>query len=162
MSTWVIDAGPLLFLAKLERLVLLHRNATVLVPEAAYIETQQHNDDAAFVIAEAAHTWLKVRSIRNQGAVRLLLADLDLGEAEAIVLAEESKADRLILDDMDARRFAHRVGFVVIGTVGLLLSARLRGEIPSLRAEIERLEQFGFWISPDLVSQVLQTAGENE
>lgn len=59
-------------------------------------------------------------------------------------------------------RFARRAGFDVIGTIGLLLAARLRREIASLRAELERLDQVGFCISDDLAEAVLRAAGENE
>ncbi len=38
---------------------------------------------------------------------------------------------------VDARRFASRVGLSPVGTLGILLAARLRGEIPSIREEIE-------------------------
>jgi predicted nucleic acid-binding protein len=64
------------------------------------------------------------------------------------------------MDDLDARRFAHRVGLPAIGTLGLLLAARLRGDIPSVKAEIERLRGFGFWAGDALVEAVLKTAGE--
>jgi predicted nucleic acid-binding protein len=83
-----------------------------------------------------------------------------LGEAEVIVLARELDADRVVLDDLDARRFARRVGLEIAGTVGLLLAARKRGELASLRAEIERLELLGFRISPVLAEAVLRAAGE--
>lgn len=162
MSVWVIDAGPLLFLAKLGRLDLLPQTSDVYIPEAAYVETQQYSDKAAEVIALAAQEWLTVSAVGNRQAVQLLLADMDLGEAEAIVLAAELSADKVVLDDMDARRFAQRIGLAIVGTVGLLLSARLRGDIPSLQAELDRLEGFGFWIHPELVTRVLRTAGELE
>lgn len=162
MSAWVIDAGPLLFLAKLDRLELLPQAGGVYIAEAAFAETQQYSDEAAATIAQAAQEWLTVSVVQNRQAVQLLLADMDLGEAETIVLATELSADRVVLDDMDARRFVQRTGLAVIGTVGLLLSARLRGNIPSLQAELDRLEGFGFWISPELTARLLQTAGENE
>lgn len=162
MSAWVIDAGPLLFLAKLDRLELLPQAGGVYIAESAFAETQEYSDEAAATIAHAAQEWLTVSAVQNQQAVQLLLADMDLGEAETIVLATELSADRVVLDDMDARRFVQRTGLAVIGTVGLLLSARLRGDILSLQAEPDRLEGFGFWISPELTARLLQTAGESE
>ena len=74
--------------------------------------------------------------------------------------AREIGADRVVMDDLDARRMARRLGLELIGTIGLLLSARLRGEVPSMRGEIDRLEALGFRIAPDLVAAVLQAAGE--
>ena len=160
MSTWIVDAGPLIFLAKLGRLELLKQAGVVCIPRAVYNETQQYDDAAAAVIAHATRSWLTIRSVRNQQEVRSLLEDLDIGEAEVLALAKELHPERIILDDMDARRIARRYGFSITGTVGLLLAARLRSEIPSLRTELERLKQVGFWINPKLEAAVLQEAGE--
>ncbi|MEJ5310364.1 MAG: DUF3368 domain-containing protein [Anaerolineae bacterium] len=96
----------------------------------------------------------------NTEAVELLLADLDWGEAEAIVLAKTFKADYVLLDDLDARRFARRAGLKPVGTLGILLAARLRGEIPLIRLEIDRLQALGFRASTELIKAVLQEAGE--
>jgi predicted nucleic acid-binding protein len=50
----------------------------------------------------------------------------------------------------------------VIGTLGLLLAARLDGRIASLHREIKRLEDAGFRVAPELVRVVLREAGEAE
>jgi uncharacterized protein len=160
MSTWIVDAGPLIFLAKLGRLDLLQQADVVCIPQAVYNETQQYNDAAAAVIAHIARSWLKVCVVRNQQETHTLLTDLDIGEAEVIALAKELQPDRLILDDMDARRLARRYGFSVTGTVGLLLAARLRNGIPSLRTELDRLKAVGFWINPQLEEAILKEAEE--
>ena len=105
-------------------------------------------------------SWLSVGQINNRDLVDILQVDLDLGEAEVVALAREVAADRVVMDDLDARRIARRVGLDLIGTVGLLLAARLRGEIPAVRVEIERLLDLGFRVSPSLVEAVLKEAGE--
>jgi Domain of unknown function (DUF3368) len=66
----------------------------------------------------------------------------------------------LVMDDQDARRFANRCGLTVIGTLGILLAAKQRGAIASLRAEINALSSLGFRAKPRLVTAVLQSAGE--
>jgi predicted nucleic acid-binding protein len=66
----------------------------------------------------------------------------------------------VVIDDLDGRRFAYRLGLAPIGTLGLLLAARLRGDLPSLHQEIERLEAAGFRISGALRRAVLERAGE--
>jgi hypothetical protein len=60
------------------------------------------------------------------------------------------------------RRFADRLGLRSVGTLGLLLAARLRGEIPFLRDEIARLRHGGFRAAPALVAAILREAGETE
>jgi predicted nucleic acid-binding protein len=161
VTTWVVDTSPLIFLSKLGRLGLLRRSAeAVCVPRAVMDELQAKPDETTRAIEQASGSWLSVCQVHNRDAVEVLLADLDLGEAEAIVLAKEINADRVVMDDLDARRFARRVGLDLIGTVGLLLAARLRGEIPSLGEEIERLQALGFRVASSLVQAVLQEAGE--
>jgi len=161
VSLWVVDASPLIFLAKLERLDLLRQAAgSVCLPQAVADEIQARPDMATQVLEQALQTWIEVRVVDNRMAVDLLLAELDLGEAEVIVLAKILNAEYVVMDDLDARRFARRVGLRPIGTLGLLLMARLRGEIPSLQAEIQRLEKFGFRVSSALKAQLLRAAGE--
>lgn len=161
MSLWVADASPLLFLAKIHRLAVLRDRAPqVLVPESVLAEVLAHGDAAASILRKAAETWLHVASVRDRRAVEIILAGLGPGEAEVIALARERAADRVVMDDLDARRFARRLGLAPVGTLGLLLAARLRGEIPSLRAEIIRLRDLGFYVSEALVTKLIEAAGE--
>jgi len=113
------------------------------------------------VLREASETWLRVAAVQDRRSVEIILADLGSGEAEVIALAKERDAARVVMDDLDARRFAQRVGLAPVGTLGLLLAARLRGEIPSLRAEILHLRDVGFYVSEPLVRAVLEAAGES-
>jgi predicted nucleic acid-binding protein len=103
---------------------------------------------------------MKVLNITDQTDMTLVQAALHKGEAEAIVLAAELHAERLVLDDQDARRFADRCGLKVIGTLGILLGAKQRRGIISLRAEINTLVALGFRVNPQLVTAVLQRARE--
>ncbi len=161
MTLWVVDTSPLIFLAKLDRLDLLRQSADVIyIPNAVWEEVRSKSDAAYVQVEEATGTWLKVQPVANTEAVELLLADLDWGEAETIVLAKTLKAERIVLDDLDARRFARRAGLRPVGTLGLLLAARLRGDIPSVRIGIDRLQAFGFRATSELIEAALQEAGE--
>ncbi|MDL1944937.1 DUF3368 domain-containing protein [Chloroflexi bacterium CFX2] len=159
MSLCVADAGPLIFLAKLGRLDLLAGD-DIRVPAAVMVEISAKADEACKQIEQAADAWLKVQEVGNREIVQMLLADLDLGEAEVIALAKEINADSILLDDLDARRFARRVGLSTIGTIGILLAARLQGKITSLREEIDRLQTHGFRISKALMEEVVKASGE--
>lgn len=55
------------------------------------------------------------------------LGNLHRGELEAIVLAQETKADLILLDDLLARNKAKRSGLNVMGTVGVLKLANSKG-----------------------------------
>jgi len=151
----------LIFLSKLGRLDLLKSTSeTLYVAQAVVDEIQAKPDEAAREINLACQSWLSVRAVGNQQAVEILLADLGAGEAETIILAKEVDAQRVVMDDLDARRFAHRVGLKLVGTLGLLLAARLDDRIPSLQQEIDRLVAAGFRVAPDLIERLLQEAGE--
>ncbi|MES1244977.1 MAG: DUF3368 domain-containing protein [Acidobacteriota bacterium] len=161
MSLWVVDTSPLIFLAKLDRLDLLQSGADhVVAPQAVLREVREQPDSASEEIEAATKSWLSVGTVQNQRLVDVLMADLGPGESEVIALALETDAERVVIDDLDARRFSHRVGLSPIGTLGLLLAARLRREIPSLRAELDRLRQAGFRVSPTLALELLRAAGE--
>ena len=75
----------------------------------------------------------------NRAAVEVLLAELDPGEAEAIVLAQEIGARWLIVDNREPRVLARRLGLSVVGTAGLLVEAKKRGMIPECRSAIQEL-----------------------
>lgn len=161
MRCWVVDTSPLIFLAKLDRLDLLRTGADqVVAPPAVFQEIDEYPDAASEQIEDAKRTWLSVRSPTDRRLVDVLMADLDAGESEVIALALELEAERVVLDDLDARRLAQRLGIAPVGTLGLLLAAKLRGEIQSLQAEIARLRQAGFRVSPNLSQAILREAGE--
>ena len=103
---------------------------------------------------------MQVRNVTDQTAMTLVQAALHQGEAAAIVLTTELHAERLVLDDQDAPRFADRCSLKVVGALGILLAAKQRGVIASLRAEINALVALGFHINPQLVTSVLQSARE--
>lgn len=156
MTRWVVDASPLIFLAKLQRLALLHQSSDeTYIPPQVLAEIRAQRDSSVRAIEQAVQDWLRVNAPRDG-------AEAATGEASVIALALELDADRVVLDDLAARRWARKQGLRVVGTIGLLLAARLRGEIPNLQAEIERLQAHGFRASDELVRGVLEEAGEWE
>jgi len=99
--------------------------------------------------------------VPNPAWVRLLRAELDEGEAEAIVLAYEMGAGVVLLDERDARRTAERMGLRVLGTVGILVWAKRTGRVESLRADLDALVGRGrFRLSQALRDRALREAGE--
>jgi predicted nucleic acid-binding protein len=89
-----------------------------------------------------------------------LLTDLDIGEAEVLVLASELKADWVILDEEKARIAARLIGLKVIGTVGILLLAKRMGLISSLKPLLDTLRREKFYISKQVYAAAIQHAGE--
>ncbi len=79
---------------------------------------------------------------------------LDPGEAEALLLAEEIRADLLITDDAPARPEATRRGLGVAGTVGVLTQARVQRLIPAALPLVLELRRLGQWMSERLVQTI--------
>ncbi|MCP4701211.1 MAG: DUF3368 domain-containing protein [Gammaproteobacteria bacterium] len=161
MPGTVSNSTPLIHLAKIGKLELLRDFfGTVLIPQAVFDEcvTEGRGYEDAMLLAKAR--WLTVKPTSNANLVKLLNADLDRGEAEAIVLALEQQADLLLLDDGDARDKAGLYGIRHTGTIGILLRAKKSGKLNSLRNPLDTLQATGFWLNPSLRRQLLQEAGE--
>jgi predicted nucleic acid-binding protein len=115
MRIWVVNTSPLVFLGNLSRLELLrHEGREVYIPRAVGEEIAEKPDAAAQAVQAACATWMQVRNVTDATAVTLVQASQHKGEAEAIVLATELHAERLVMDNQDARRFANRWGLTVI------------------------------------------------
>lgn len=102
----VSDSTPLIALARIGELDLVRSVfSQIHVPEAVYDEVVQARDDApgAREIAEAS--WIVQRAADRQ-LVRPLLLLVDVGEAEAIALAQVEADSILLTDDRKARRVA--------------------------------------------------------
>jgi uncharacterized protein len=80
---------------------------------------------------------------------------------KAIALALELAADRLLIDDAAGRAIALREGLQMTGVLGILLIAKKRGLIDSVRSPLDDLiNQAGFWVSNELYRWVLSQAEE--
>lgn len=86
---------------------------------------------------------------------------LDPGEQEAIVLAERSKADAVLLDERGGREAARQRGLVVIVTLGVLKAAAGQGLI-DLPSVIARLRQTSFRAHPILFDRLLERAARRK
>jgi hypothetical protein len=69
-------------------------------------------------------------------------------------------SQRLILDEQPARRVAASLGLRVIGTVGLLLTAKDRGLLTKIKPELDRLLAVRFFMDQELYDRAVGQAGE--
>ena len=105
--------------------------------------------------------WIQIRTPQDSGLLRLLLMQLHRGEAEAIALATELNADRVLIDEQEGRQLASRTGLAVTGVLGILLRAKRAGEITAVKPEVDLLRSKAhFFVSPGLEKRVLAAAGE--
>src|SRR6185436_15827637 len=83
------------------------------------------------------------------------ITGLHAGEAEALQLALVSKADGVLMDDLDGRAAARQLGLLVIGTIGLLERAAEKGLIELPKA-LAQLRQTNIFISDSLFNDALE------
>ena len=158
----VANSSPVMNLAIIGRLDLLnHVFGDVMIPEAVWHEVVVDGVGHPGVSDIESVDWLHVVPAANGSLVRALRQELDAGEAEAIALAIESKADLLVMDEKIGRETAAFLGVEVMGLVGVLYTAKQKDLITAIGPELNALRhKAGFWISDRLIAQVLRTAGE--
>jgi predicted nucleic acid-binding protein len=157
----IVNTAPLIFLAKLRRLDLLRIGVDVVyVPTMVLHELRMVEDEAVSAVQSILGTWLIEKACTQPNLVMLASQALDPGEAEVIALALELETQDIVLDDLDARRYARRSGLKPIGTLGLLLAAKRIGLITAIKPEVEALNKAGFYASQPLIAEILKEAGE--
>lgn len=157
----VSDSSALIALARIRRFDLLHQVAgTVHISEAIYDEVVTAGEGRPGSAELSQAQWILRHHVQDQVGVARLRSRLGRGEAEAIVLAGELRADVLILDDAVARRAAEQEGRRVVGILGFLIYAKERGLLAVLKPVLDEMVAIGFFIDDSLYRTILQQAGE--
>lgn len=155
----ISNTSPLVSLWALNLFPLLRELYTeVLIPEEVRSEFLATESETRTADLESA-PWIRTVRLRNPENIATH-GEVDLGEAAVFVLAEEREARLVILDDRDARRYAERIGLPFTGTVGLLLEAKERNFIDAIKPLLNVLLENGIRLSPSLINDALQQAGE--
>jgi predicted nucleic acid-binding protein len=135
----------------------------VSIPEAVWREVVTEGGDRPGVRDIETASWLHVVHVQNADFVFSLSRELDAGEAEAIALFREQPCAAILLDEKDARSVAMTLAQPVLGTVGVMLWARQKALIPSLRGQLDALQSIGgFRLGAGIRRAVLRRAGEIE
>jgi predicted nucleic acid-binding protein len=93
--------------------------------------------------------------------VRLLQAELDRGESEALIQAQEKQALYFVGDERRARAIAARMGTKPVGTLRLLARLNLEGRAPDLFDLVRVLRRdLEFRVSDEIVQQALDLAAD--
>lgn len=153
----VADASPLIALGRIGRLGLLRDVfGTLYLPDAVWREVVEAGPDRTGVDAVRRADWIERRSVADGILVSALRRDLGAGEAEAIVLARETGAALVLMDERMGRAAAKRLGLRVTGLVGVLIEARERGLLANAESVVEALHQTaGFWLSQELRRMII-------
>ena len=124
----------------------------VVAPPAVLVEMSRAG--APEIVAKwaaAPPAWLEVVAPTTIDAA----LSLGAGEVEAIALAQELKADQILLDERRASAVARRLGLVVTGTLSVLSLAAEQGLL-ELPAAMAALLQTNFRGPADLIADLLK------
>jgi len=150
----VSNTSPLNYLVLIDQIHLLFAlYGRVLVPQSVYKELR------APKTPEAVRSWIASSPQWLEIAPEVPVADSKLselheGERDAIALAQQIRADGLIIDERRGRQEAESRRLIVIGTLGGLVAAHER-DLIKLAEAIDRLRQT-FHASPKLLSLILE------
>lgn len=160
MRKVVVNSTPLIALCKINRLELLRElYGEITIPEAVFHEVTAKNDAVKRKLLESG-AWIHVQTISDKSDKRMYKAKLHDGEVEVMILAQEIKADLVMIDDNAARKTAIYLGLPLTGTIGVLLRAKETGLIPKVMPLVESMEHNGLYFGPQLKEWVRSQAKE--
>jgi predicted nucleic acid-binding protein len=153
VSVVVSDTSPLhyLILCGAEE-ILPELFQQVVIPPAVFAELQQLTTPPPVKKwADALPKWVALQSPKHLQTG----LDVDRGELEAISLAQEIHAAAVLMDDLAGRRAAAQCGLAVVGTLGLIEQASIRGLI-DLPSVIGQFQKTNIRLDAKLIQAVLQ------
>ena len=105
-------------------------------------------------------SFIKCVKISEPIRLKVLKSNLGAGESEAVCLYEEIDANLLIIDDLEGRRVAERLGIKITGTLGVLLLAKKEKLIDAVKPLLDEIVSHGFRVADELYKDILVAAGE--
>jgi predicted nucleic acid-binding protein len=158
MRKVIVNSTPIIGLAnigKLDLLRLVYQKITI--PQAVFDELISPSVRQQVL---KNRDWIQVEHIQDASQKQMYRAKLHAGEVEVMILAQEKKADLVLLDDNAAKKTAKYLGLPVTGTLGLLLRAKREGYIDAVIPVMDALEKDGFFIRDSVRQMVTEQAGE--
>lgn len=160
MRDVICNTSPLQYLHQTDLLHLLPALfGSVQVPTAVAAELAEGRRRGVRLPELAQLPWVTLRSVRERKLLPLVTS-LGSGETEVLALGLEAPDHLLVLDDRDARRHAIAAGLEVTGTLGILVLAKERGLLDSIRPVLNRLQALGFRLRTETYQAALDLANE--
>jgi hypothetical protein len=153
MRRIVCDTGPLLHLGEAGVRELLSAAGSVHIPSA--VDLEMRGCEAAWHVHKPV--WLQVTRLDSAPTLEAQAWQqaglLHSGEAQAIALARQLRADWLLTDDAAARLIAQSLGLEVHGSLGFVLWAAAMRHLNRAQAEsaLDRLARSSLWVSPSVL-----------
>lgn len=156
----VVNTSPWIALSMCGQISLLKKlYHKVYIPQHVKGEIMAGGEQDIGVHELKTCSWIKVGKVVDVEKVKLLY-ELDKGEAEVIIIAREKGIKNVMIDEKVARLQAKILGLEVIGTLGLLLKAKRKGIIHSIKPHMMKMLDNNIWIRKEIVKGILKEAGE--
>lgn len=156
----IVNASPLILLAKAGRLGLLRAlGRDLIVPDAVVEELRVKGSDDPVAQSIENAAWLRVVSV-TATPQSVVAWRLGAGESAVLACALQYSDPLVVLDDREGRRCAASHGIAVIGTIGVALLAKDAGTISLVAPVLDELVTAGMHVSDALLARALQLAGE--
>lgn len=157
MRKVIVNTTPIIALAEIDRLDLLHKlYGEITIPNAVFEEIL--SEPAKSMVTACG--WIHVERVQDDSSKVMYKARLHAGEVEVMILALEKQADLVIIDDNAAKKTAKYLGLKVTGTLGVLLKAKKDGIIGTVGPIMSELISNGLFIGDEVKKYVLKQAGE--
>ncbi len=133
----------------------------VIIPDAVFNELLELSKFGIDVSVLTKAQWLITKTPSSSPTLSLLKSLLDEGEASAIALAVELKADLIIIDEKQGRKIAQSMNLQFTGLGGVLIRAKQVGIIPDVKSFLDEVEQkTNFYLDISARAVILKGAGE--
>ena len=133
---------------------------TVLVPQAVAAELRKPTTHCP-PIDVGQHAQFQVRHAVADPRTLGVPQDLDPGEAEAIAIAIEAKADLILMNERKGTAVAREMGWNTIGVIGVLMEARQRQLIGPVLPLVDRpINEMSFFVSAALRAKLAAMLSE--
>ncbi|MEY4107029.1 MAG: hypothetical protein RL181_1371 [Bacteroidota bacterium] len=106
--------------------------------------------------------WVAIKEVTDKEQYLKLTADIGMGEASSIALALEFDDSLLIIDEKKGRKVAVDLKIEIIGSLGVLIKAKEKGVIKSVKEILALIDKTNFRISQSIREKVLRASGELE
>ena len=159
------NTSPIIGLITIGKLDLLWKLFDeVIIPQAVYDELRAKPIRFHAEVREIEEAVSKGRiiiySVKNEDRVKAMFGRLHFGELEVIVGAKELGIEIAVIDERAARKMASEFLIKTVGILGILLMAKRRGFLSTIREDVDALRASGYRISESLYKEILQEAGE--
>ena len=132
----------------------------IIIPYAVNKEILQL-ENKGYILSEFKNaTWIKIEQANNLLNVEQYKFILDKGELEAISIGIQLKADLLIIEEKRGRTIAKNIGFDITGLVGILIVAKNKNLISSIKDILDKVRLLGCRISEKLYNTALKSCNE--